>query len=148
MRIKLAYYSGTGGTRRIAECFARELSAQDNEVSIEQIRSGGNHQDSLSSYDLLMLVSVTHDFNTPHQVLLWLEGIEETLRLDAAVIFVSGGGEAITNRAARQAAIRILESKGARVFFEDMFPMPVNYFYKVRYPIDAMEMEAYPYIVK
>lgn len=148
MRIKLAYYSGTGGTRRIAMCFAQELSAQGNDVAVERIQSGRDHQDSLSDYDLLVLVSVTHDFNTPHQVLLWLEGLEENLRLDAAVIFVSGGGEAITNRAARQSAIRILESKGAKVFFEDMFPMPINYFYKIKHPIDAMEMEAYPYMAK
>ncbi|NTU89548.1 MAG: hypothetical protein HGA54_06555 [Actinobacteria bacterium] len=148
MRIKLAYYSGTGGTQRIATCFAQEFSAKGNDVSVERIQLGNDHHDSLSDYDLLVLVSVTHDFNAPHQVLLWLESLDETLRLDAAVIFVSGGGEAITNRAARQAAIKILESKGARVFFEDMFPMPVNYFYRVKHPIDAMEMEAYPYMVK
>ncbi|MDR1713030.1 MAG: EFR1 family ferrodoxin [Coriobacteriales bacterium] len=147
-RVKVAFYSGTGGAERIARCFAEQLAVHGCIVDLERISHGGAHQDSLAACELLVLVTVVHDFNTPHQVQLWLENSDAAPSLRAAVFSVSGGGEAITNRANRQAAIRILEAKGATVIYDDTIPMPCNYFFRIQHPLDAMELEAYPLIVK
>ncbi len=148
MRIKLAYCSGTGGTRRIALCLADEFSRQGHEVDTQRIQFSDCRSTSLDSYDLLVIASVVHDFNIPHQMMLWIEKLELTPGLATAVITVSAGGAAITNRAVRHYAKELLEAKGAVVFFEDMFPMPCNYYYHVKHPVDAMEMEAYPLIAR
>jgi formate hydrogenlyase subunit 6/NADH:ubiquinone oxidoreductase subunit I len=158
MKTKVAYYSGTGGAERVAQCFAERLAAQGCDACVERIAApvlrggddeqGYGHRDSLVAYDLLVLVTVVHDFTTPRQVRLWIDGCGDVPGLRAAVISVSGGGEAAPNHACRSAAIKALEDKGATVFFEDMLVMPCNYFFRIKHPLDAMEMEAYPLIVE
>jgi Flavodoxins len=143
-RVKVAYYSGTGGTARIAQCFSNEFAQQGFEVDLERIRSGDGHTDALNEYDLLVLVTVVHDFCIPHQVLLWIDTIECSHRLETAVFSVSGGGEVLPNRAARKKPIKMLEGRGITVNYEDMFIMPCNYMFKTNDVVAAMEMAAYP----
>ncbi|NLG10004.1 MAG: hypothetical protein GX562_00515 [Coriobacteriaceae bacterium] len=148
MRIKLAYHSGTGGAERIALCFAHEFAGKEHDVDIERIRRAKDVPVPLTGFDMLMVVSVVHDFNIPHQMMLWLQSLNIPLGLPVAFISVSAGGAAITNRAVRRSAIKLLKTKGADVFFEDMFPMPCNYFFRIKQPVDAMEMEAYPLMAR
>lgn len=148
MFVKLAYFSGTGGTKRIAECAALELEKYGNTVDIERIGTDANHEDTFGQYDLLVLVSVVHEFNFPYQVRAWASLVEQNKYAKAAVFSVSGGGCAIGNRGAQRKVIEALEARGIPVAFDETFVMPSNFFYSIKHPVDAMEMAAYPIMVK
>lgn len=148
MQAKVAYFSGTGGTKRIAESFRQTLVERGCAVDFERIDAGGTHQDAFDAYDLLILVSVVHEFNFPHPVRSWASTIDKAKCPQAAVFSVSGGGCAIGNRGAPVETIRILERQGIPVVHDEAFAMPSNFFYRVKHPVDAMEMAAYPIMVK
>jgi ferredoxin/flavodoxin len=145
---KIAYFSGTGGTKRIAECTSLELRKCDYEVDLERIGPRAIHDDAFERYDLLILISVVHEFNFPYQVRSWVSTLDRLKYPSVAVFSVSGGGRALGNRGAQRKVIEMLESQGIPVTFDETFVMPSNFFYRVKHPVDAMEMTAYPAMVK
>ncbi len=145
---KIAYFSGTGGARRIAECAASELEEHGWAIDLERIGSNPIHKDEFDQYDLLVLVSVVHEFNFPHQVRTWSSMLDQLKYAKAAVFSVSGGGRAVGNHGAQKKVIETLEKQGISVLFDETFVMPSNFFYRIKHPVDAMLMTAYPVMVK
>lgn len=146
--VKVAYFSGTGGAKRIAEYAASQFEENNCVVDIERIGVASRGECASGRYDLLVLVSVVHEFNFPYLVRKWVSSLEDGAYSKAAVFSVSGGGRAVGNRGAQGEVIKALEKQDIPVVFDEIFVMPSNFFYRIKHPVDAMLMDAYPVMVK
>lgn len=128
-KIKIAYFSGTGSTARVADTLEKELRGRGISVIKSEIRAGNTH--SKDEEDLLILLFAVHAFNAPEIVYKWIASLPEDSRgAPTAVISVSGGGEMTPNTACRVSSIRKLEKKNYTVVYEKMVVMPSNWVVK------------------
>lgn len=130
-RILITYFSGTGGTKRIAEAFYRDLQDRGCTVELVSLDAPNQHKDKnvkklLSDAELTFLIFAVHAFDAPEPVYRWIETIEPADK-DFAVISVSGGGEIWPNTGCRNSCCEALEDKGFRVVYEKMMVMPCNW---------------------
>jgi ferredoxin len=126
--VKIAYFSGTGSTARVADAFENELSRRGLSVIKSGIRGGKLPSDETE--DLLILLFPVHAFNAPRVVYQWIGNLPGARQIPVAVISVSGGGEISPNTACRLSSIRRLEKKNYRVVCEKMIVMPSNWVMK------------------
>lgn len=139
--VQLVYFSGTGGTARIAGCFEKAFKA----YNIDFINTELNKDEYTKiKADFLVLLYPVYALNAPKPVDEWLSSAPEGGGMPAAVISVSGGGEATPNTACRAGAIRQLEDKGYDVRYETMFVMPSNVFISYDDALTAMLVKIYP----
>lgn len=141
-RVRIVYYSGTGGTAKAAECFAGALRRAGHEATTQQLKHDVVPEEG--EYELLMLLFAVHAFNAPEAVYKWIESRCEVNGLPVAVISVSGGGEASPNTACRASTIRRLERKGYKVIYEKMLVMPSNWMVATKQPFAKMLLEVLP----
>ena len=139
--VHLAYFSGTGGTARVAE----EIEKAFLEKSIparksELIRNAPVVHDE----DLLVLLFAVYALRAPRPVDEWIEQAPPGNGRPAAVISVSAGGEISPNANCRAAVIRQLELKGYDVLYEGMFVMPCNFLIRYDDALCAMLLKAAP----
>ena len=139
--VHLAYFSGTGGTARVAEEFekaflAKGIAARKSEL----IRNAPVVHDE----DLLVLLFAVYALRAPKPVDEWIEQAPLGNGRPAAVISVSGGGEMSPNTNCRAAVISQLESKGYDVLYESMFTMPCNFLIRYDDAVCAMLLKAAP----
>ena len=127
-KVKIAYFSGTGGTARVAYSIERELKARSVSVMMSGIRAGVLPSDD--EEDLLVLLFAVHAFNAPEIVYQWIDSLPADRPVPVAVISVSGGGEISPNTACRLSSIRRLEKRGYGVIYERMIVMPSNWIAK------------------
>ena len=125
MTVKIAYFSGTGSTARVAGVFENELNRRGLSVIRSEIRGGNLRSDEKE--DLLILLFAVHAFNAPRVVYQWIDSLSGARKIPVAVISVSGGGEISPNTACRLSSIRRLEKKNYRVVYEKMMVMPSNW---------------------
>lgn len=124
-RVKLVYFTGTGGTKRVADYFEKSLTHLGVEVNKTEIRKGTYY--SNDKEDLLILLFAVHAANAPLPVYEWIDAISNVNSIPAVVIAVSGGGEITPNTACRLSSIKRLERKGYKVVYENMLIMPSNW---------------------
>lgn len=141
-RVKIVYYSGTGGTTRVAECFKSTFENSGYEVFTQQLKK--NINDLKDEHELLVLMFAVHACNAPEAVYKWIENLEKVKNIPAVVISVSGGGEAIPNNACRASSITRLEGKGYQVIYEKMLVMPSNWIVATKLPLARMLLEVLP----
>lgn len=128
-KIKIAYFSGTGSTARVADTLEKELRGRGISIIKSEIRAGNTY--SKDKEDLLILLFAVHAFNAPEIVYRWIASLPEDSRgAFAAVISVSGGGEMTPNTACRVSSVRKLEKKNYTVVYEKMVVMPSNWVVK------------------
>lgn len=129
-KVKIAYFSGTGSTARVANAFEKELTGRGVSVIKSEIRKGNLLSEDRE--DLLVLLFAVHAFNAPGIVYKWIDSLpyNNDMPVSAAVISVSGGGEIMPNTACRVSSIRKLEKKNYRVVYEKMIVMPSNWVVK------------------
>lgn len=144
--IKIAYYSGTGGTELAAKNFYTHLKTAGCDCTMEKITSKMRIEQS--SCDLLLLLFPVHAFHAPEVVYQWIEGLNTVAKIKAAVISVSGGGEVCPNTACRVKSIRRLTKKGYHVIYEDMIVMPSNWVAPAPDPLPYMLLQALPFAVE
>lgn len=130
-KILITYFSGTGGTKRIAEAFNRELQDRGCEVELVSLDASEQSRDRsknnlLSDAELTVLIFAVHAFDAPRPVYQWIETIEPAQK-NVAVISVSGGGEIWPNTGCRNSCCEALEDKGFQVVYEKMMVMPCNW---------------------
>ena len=128
-RVKLVYFSGTGGTARVALSIAQRLKDRGIAVTtqpLEGCREVHSSSDEYGNNDLLILVYAVHALDAPEPVYEWIKTVQSGNGIPAAVISVSGGGEVWPNTACRVSCIHALERKGFHVFYERMIIMPSN----------------------
>jgi ferredoxin len=140
--INIVYYSGTGGTERVAKCFEMEFQKDGYNVALHRITV--NSKFDLVKGEQLLLLYAVHASNAPDLVYKWIDSIEEVKDVTAAVVSVSGGGEIIPNTACRVKPIRKLEKKGYLVKYEKMFVMPSNVGVATKKPLAQILFEILP----
>lgn len=132
-KVKLVYFSGTGGTARIANYIEQSLESYGMEVKKESLNEkeiGGFNFEFVKEHeykDLLIIVYAVHAFDAPEPIYNWIQKIKLGNNIPVAVISVSGGGEVWPNTACRSSCISALERKGFIVFYERMIVMPSNW---------------------
>ncbi|WP_321418455.1 EFR1 family ferrodoxin [uncultured Methanomethylovorans sp.] len=126
--VKIAYFSGTGSTARVADTFESELTRRGISVIKSEIKQGNICSDEKE--DLLILLYAVHACNAPKIVYQWIDSLDGKKQTPVAVISVSGGGEITPNTACRLSSIRKLEKKNYKVFYEKMIVMPSNWIIK------------------
>jgi ferredoxin/flavodoxin len=137
----IVYFSGTGGTARVADAFEKAFE----EIGVTIYKSRICVESSpMAKGELLLLLYPVYAANAPKPVDEWIESIPSRAGVPAAVFSVSGGGETLTNTACRVAVNKALEKKGYDVFYEEMLIMPANCFINNTDMINAMILQAMP----
>lgn len=133
-KVRIVYFSGTGGTARAAFCFAESFKQKGIDVVMESLDR--QKADSLAALlidetvGLLLVLYPVYAFDAPIPVYEWIERLGLARSLPCAVISVSGGGEVWPNTFSRLGCIKALGSRGYNVFYERMLVMPANVFSK------------------
>jgi len=145
-KIKIAYYSGTGGTEMASKQFQKGLESKGCISTIEQITDGMNRNHE--EHELLLLLFPVHAFNAPDAVYKWIDALEAVEKASAAVISVSGGGDICPNTACRVSSIKKLTQKGYRVIYDKMIVMPSNWITLPPNPLPYLLIQALPKVVR
>jgi flavodoxin len=142
-KIRLVYYSGTGGTKIVADNFAKQLSEQGVQVTVQRLKTG--EPEVQGDFDLLLVVYAVYALNAPEPVYTWIKNLPAQQGKSAVVISVSGGGEMSPNTACRRKAIKRLEAKGYHVWYEQMLVMPSNIAIATKPPLDKLLLAVLPH---
>lgn len=129
-RIIIAYFSGTGSTARVADCFEQTFRNHRTDVEKYQINAGISNFSTTGKGDLLLLLYAVHALNAPEPVHQWIASLPQGQGMPVAVVSVSGGGEISPNTACRVGSIGRLSKKGYNVVYEQMLVMPSNVAFK------------------
>lgn len=124
--VNIVYFSGTGGTARIAETMENQL--KERGVKTEHRILGRGIPAPITGADLIILLYPVYALNAPLPVDEWVESLPEGDGRPVAICSVSGGGEVLPNTACRLGTIRGLKKKGYTIAYEYMFVMPSNIF--------------------
>ena len=124
-RIKIIYYTGTGGSKLIAELIKYKLMGKGYEVLLEKVSYKNEINKEL--WDLMIVIFPLHGANAPEIVYKWIKNLPKGNNNKSAVISVSAGGEVIINRAGRLSIIKLLEKQDYEVIYENSLIMPSNF---------------------
>lgn len=129
--VQIVFFSGTGGTERIANCFEQALNSRKIQTALLNLDfSSPDYRDpdaaNNTSAELMILLFAVHAFDAPLPVYTWLEQLPASKKR-AVVLSVSGGGEAWPNTGCRSACCKALEEKGLKVVYDGMMCMPSNW---------------------
>lgn len=131
-KILIAYFSGTGGTKRIAEQFNDYFAKNDCLTTVQSLDSKFREQNKIeinkhfAEYKVIVLLYAVHEMDAPLPVYEWIEDLPQGSAKPLALISVSGGGDVWPNKSSRVNCIRELEKKGYDIFWEKMMVMPAN----------------------
>ncbi len=133
--VRIIYFSGTGGTKRIAEAFEKELKNKGVRVTVRNLgatlqeKKEAATESEYGAIDLNILLFAVYGMDAPRPVYDWIDsvtGAEAGEKI--AVLSVSGGGEMWPNKGCRKNCCKALESKGFQVVYDRMMCMPSNIF--------------------
>ncbi|MBN2737092.1 MAG: EFR1 family ferrodoxin [Spirochaetales bacterium] len=130
--IKIVFFSGTGGVRRVAMELQKQCLHRNDKCVIEEIRVDLLKQDqepcSAETHilDFVFLLYPVHAFDAPEIVYRWIDR-QEGSGLRAIVVSVSGGGSGWPNIGTRSEIKEALENRGFAIFYEKMLIMPSNW---------------------
>jgi flavodoxin len=94
--IRIDYYTGTGGSKLVAELLADKLKNENLNVEVNRIyRDHINGVEKLET-DYYILIFPVHSFNAPKPIYEWVKHLAGN-RCKTAVISVSGGGNVMSN---------------------------------------------------
>ena len=131
--VRLIYFSGTGGTKRIAEAFEKELKGRGLDVAVKNLgasiqeKKDKPEEQGVSRTDLNILVYPVYALDTPRPVYDWIGSVTGNESGEkTAVISVSGGGEAWPNTGCRNGCCKALGNRGFQVVYDRMMCMPSN----------------------
>lgn len=136
-KVLVAYFSGTGGVKRVANAFEKILVKRNCEVIKHSmdISEFNNYKDKyndiVNEIDLIIVLYAVYAFGSPRPVDTWVENLPQANKLPVVVVSVSGGGEIWPNTSCRVATIKGIEKKGYDVIYEKMMVMPANMLCKV-----------------
>jgi ferredoxin len=138
LNFEIAYFSGTGGTAMVANCFYESLNEAGYSGDIHAISQGAGQ------HDLLFLLFPIHACNAPKSVYRWIKDLPTVDNIPAAVISVSGGGMVSPNTASNVSSIKKLKKKGYDVIYDQMLIMPNNYMVPTKEPLSVKLLEILP----
>lgn len=146
MSITLAYFSGTGCTKAICDCFEQQLNELGTDCRVVNIPDCEPRE--IGETDLLIILSPVYAFRLVSLVESWVRELPETNRTLAAVLSVSGGGEISPNTACRVRCKHLLKRKGYQVIYEEMLVMPSNFTIQATQNINLQLIKVMPDKVK
>ncbi len=133
--VRIVYFSGSGGTRRIAEAFEKELKERGIDVIVKNLgatrkeRQEADPGQDFVAADQNILAFAVHAMDAPRPVYDWIGSADGAAAgRKMAVFSVSGGGEMWPNKGSRNSCIKALERKGFQVVYDRMMCMPANVF--------------------
>jgi flavodoxin/ferredoxin len=124
-RFTLAYYSGTGCTKEVCDCFEKQLNRL--ELNCRKINIASYDPKDITETDFLLIFSPVYAFRLVSLVERWISNLPSVNNTSAAIISVSGGGEMSPNTACRDYSKRLLIKKGYNFIYEQMIVMPSNF---------------------
>ncbi|MBR0598719.1 hypothetical protein [Sinanaerobacter chloroacetimidivorans] len=131
-KIQIVYFTGAGGSVRVASAFACSFSQKGYEVFILPLdQQSCEYQEKPTiehTVGLLVLISPFHAFDAPSTMCSWISGLKGNKEIPTAVITVSVAGQIWLNTAGRANCIKTLEEKGCITFYERMLLMPASIF--------------------
>lgn len=131
--VRVIYFSGTGGTKRIADAFGKELRERGINVITKNLgeslqdKKDAPFEEETGSADLNILLYPVYAMDAPRPVYDWIgrvTGQEAGGRI--AVLSVSGGGEMWPNIGCRSNCCKMLEDRGFQIVYDRMLCMPAN----------------------
>lgn len=125
--VTLAYFSGTGCTKAVADCFESQLNELGLQVHKTNIATSDNDVILENDTDLLIIFSPVYAFRLAAIVEKWTKKLPHSNGTYVAIISVSGGGEVSPNTACRITCKDILSRKKYILLYEKMIVMPSNY---------------------
>ena len=146
-KIILAYFSGTGCTKAVCDCFAEQLLELGVVVIKIDIATGRQLEEQA---DLLVIFSPVYAFRLASITETWVSNLpsDTNANTSAAIISVSGGGETSPNTACRAKCKRILSRKGYNMVYEKMIVMPSNFAIQAEQSINYALLNVMPAKVK
>ena len=120
----IVFFSGTGGTRRVAESLKTAFQNRQIDVSSIELNS---IQKEMTKADLLVVLFPVYACNAPLPINEWIADAPFGNGMPTVVISASGGGDVTPNTACRVACIKKLKSKGYDVIYEKMLTTPSNW---------------------
>jgi ferredoxin len=149
IKVLIVYFSGTGGTERIANSFEAELIKRDytaSRIALDYSKTDKNYQSTkeiLQASDLVILIFAVHAFDAPDSVYDWIRQTD-TGSKRIAVISVSGGGDVWPNTGCRNNCCKALEDRGFEVVHEKMMVMPSNWVFETNDHLAMWLIKAVP----
>lgn len=140
--VKIVYYSGTGNTKKVADCFEETFKNMGVSVLKYSVTDPGIPFDK--SEDLLVVVYAVHAMNAPEPIYCYIDHLSQYEGGRAVVISVSGGGEVMPNTACRVSAKRRLRKRGIDVCYERMIVMPSNWIVETKEALAVRLLEVLP----
>lgn len=137
----IVYFSGTGGTAKVALALEKELIK--NNITVNTYELKGEFKEEIQG-DLLIILFPVYAANAPKSIDEWVKAAAFGKGKKTAVISVSGGGEMIFNTACRLSTIKSLAKNGYDVFYEEMFVMPTNCLMANSDELNAMLLNVLP----
>lgn len=122
--ITLAYFSGTGCTEMIVDCFENQLMKLG--INVNRVKIACSNTNKPAKSDLLIIFSPVYAFRLTSIVEKWTKNLPKTENTYAAIVSVSGGGEVTPNTACRVYCKHLLQRKGYHLIYEKMLVMPSN----------------------
>ncbi|WKY45121.1 EFR1 family ferrodoxin [Eubacteriaceae bacterium ES2] len=124
-KVMLAYFSGTGGTRLVTDCFEKQLL--ENNLQVKKINIAKVPPNQLKDTDLLIVLSPVYACRLVSMVEKWTSNLPKSKGTCAVIISVSGGGDISPNTACRIKSKHFLKKNGYDLIYEKMLIMPSNF---------------------
>lgn len=129
MKILFCYFSGTGNTQKVAECYAKNLTlTYGAEVTLHKMEKENNYD--IRDFDLLGIGYPVHAFNAPSIVLDFCKKLP-TLQKNMRAFIVNTSGEPLKlNNISSLKTTAILKSRNITVTNEYHYCMPYNMIFR------------------
>lgn len=133
-KVLIVYFSGTGGTKRIADSFEQTFSGKNCSVTKHSLDKAEyesykeKYEDLINQSDLIVLLYPVYILGAPLPIYKWIEDLKSKEGKATVVISVSGGGDVWPNTSCRVNVIKALEKKNYDVVYEKMMVMTSNVF--------------------
>lgn len=147
--VQIVFFSGTGGSKRIAVAFRDELLKRGSVVNLVELGAGTSknqiNEPTFGAAEFYLVIFPIYAFDAPGLIYRWIEEQKEDLSgKEAAVISVSGGGEVWPNTGCRNGCCKALEQKGFTVVYDRMMCMPANLAVEFNDDLVAWTLRAVP----
>ena len=140
-KVHIVYFSGTGGTARVAGHLREAFERRGTQVVSTAL---DGTPPVAPEADLLVVLFPVYAANAPQPIAEWIATAPEGNGKPAAVLSVSGGGEVSPNTACRVSTLRKLERRGYRVVLDRMLVMPSNLLIGYSDALSALLLRAAP----
>lgn len=129
MKILIAYFSGTGHTKKVVDKYVGEFTANGCEVDTLKIEGNDLHCDP-GGYDMIGIGYPIHAFNAPSIVVDFAKALPECETPKKLFIIKSSGEPLSLNNISSGKVVRILKRKNYVLTNEYHYVMPYNMIFR------------------